>query len=91
MKRCTLCGGRFELALFNKKVSSPDGHQNVCRECNRAQARRYYANNRAKHLAIVMERTKRSRVVAQDYVGEYLSTHPCVDCSEADVRVDGDA
>jgi len=87
MKTCTICKGAFPLTSFNKRKRSPDGLQDVCRECNRASARRYYAANREKHLRVVMERTKVARRVAQDHIGEYLASHPCVDCGELDIRV----
>lgn len=87
MKRCTICKQAYELTEFNRKRSSSDGLQDVCRECNRASARRYYSENREKHLRVVMERTKRARRAAQDFIGGYLAIHPCVDCGEADIRV----
>jgi len=87
MKRCTLCHDLFPLTEFNKKSKSPDGLQDVCRECNRARARRYYAENRDKHLKVVMARVKASRRASQDYIGAHLVEHPCVDCGETDLRV----
>jgi hypothetical protein len=87
MKRCTLCRNDLPLAEFNRKAKSPDGLQNVCRECNRARARRYYADNREKHVRVVMERTKHARRVAQAFIGQYLALHPCIDCGEGDIRV----
>jgi hypothetical protein len=87
MKQCTLCKGLFPLTSFNRKSRAPDGLQNVCRECNRANARRYFAENREKHIRVIMERTRLARQLAQDHIGSYLSSHPCVDCGEQDIRV----
>jgi hypothetical protein len=87
MKRCVTCHQTLELGEFNRKASAPDGLQNVCRECNRASARRYYRDNREKHLAVIARRTREAKARARSYVGEYLLTHPCVDCGEADIRV----
>lgn len=86
MKRCTICKQSFPATFFNKRVRSADGLQDVCRDCNKASARRYYRDNREKHLQVVMARTKEARRVAQEFIGEYLAVHPCVDCGEDDIR-----
>ena len=87
MKVCTICRSQRENAEFNRKSASPDGLQNVCRDCNRAQARDYYARNREAHVRTIMQRKTAQRRAAIDAVAEHLLTHACVDCGEADVRV----
>ena len=82
-----MCRRTLPRSEFNVKSASPDGIQNVCRECNRAQAREYYARNRDAHVRVVMARRAGQRRLAIEAVGAYLLAHPCVDCSEADVRV----
>lgn len=87
MKVCTICRSPRENSEFNRKSASPDGLQNVCRDCNRAQARDYYARNREAHVRIIMQRKTAQRRLAIDAVADHLLTHSCVDCGEADVRV----
>jgi hypothetical protein len=87
MKPCTICKRSLPLAEFNRKAAARDGLQDVCRECNRAQARRYYAENREKHLGVIAARTKAAKRAAKDFIGQYLMMHSCVDCGEEDVRV----
>jgi hypothetical protein len=87
VKRCVICRQTLSLDGFNRKVGAPDGLQNVCRECNRASARRYYRENRAKHLAVIAQRTREAKARARSLVGGHLLSHPCVDCGEADIRV----
>jgi hypothetical protein len=87
MKRCVTCGRTLLLKEFNRKRSAVDGLQNVCRECNRARARRYYRENREKHLRIIVERTAQAKRRAREVAGEYLLTHPCIDCGGDDIRV----
>jgi hypothetical protein len=87
MKACTLCRRSREISDFNRKRASPDGLQNVCRDCNRAQAREYYARNREAHVRTIMQRKAEQRRIALDAVADHLLTHPCADCGEADVRV----
>ena len=87
MKRCVMCRQELSVSSFNRRSASPDGLQNVCRECNRARARRYYQENRDSHVRVVMARRAEARRLALDAVGDYLSAHPCLDCGEADLRV----
>ena len=72
---------------FNRKRSAPDGLQNVCRECNRARARRYYRENREKHIRVNVERVTRARLLALEIAGAHLVANPCIDCGEDDIRV----
>jgi hypothetical protein len=87
MKPCVACGRTLSTAQFNRKRSALDGLQNVCRECNRERARRYYRENREKHLRIIVARTAQAKRRARELAGEYLLAHPCVDCGEDDLRV----
>lgn len=82
-----MCGEVLALDAFNLRRRSPDGKQNVCRECNRARARRYYAENRETHVQVVRARVVAARKAALQVLGAYLVEHPCVDCGEADIRV----
>jgi hypothetical protein len=87
VKRCVTCRRELDPDDFNRKRASPDGRQNVCRDCNRERARRYYAENRDRHLRVIRARTIDARRRALAYVGLHLLSHPCVDCGERDLRV----
>lgn len=87
MKRCVMCRQLVPLTSYNVRRASPDGLQNVCRACNRAQARRYYARSREAHIGVVMARKAKTRQIVLEAVGRYLLSHPCVDCGESDIRV----
>ena len=62
MKRCGTCRKSKPLSDFNRKRKASDGLQEVCRECNRASSRAYYAKNRDRHIKVIVERTARRRV-----------------------------
>lgn len=87
MKNCTLCQELKPLDEFNKKATSLDGKQNVCRDCNRARSRQYYKENHDKHRKVIAERKHIYKGNARAFIFEYLNTHPCVDCGVSDVRV----
>lgn len=87
MKRCGTCGQMKPLTEFNRKSSRADGLQEVCRDCNRASSRAYYAKNRERHVKVIVERTTRRRAEAKAYLATYLRAHPCVDCGVTDIRV----
>lgn len=82
-KRCCTCHQVRPVTDFNLRRTASDGLQARCRDCSR----QWYVANRDAHRAKVR---KRSAAIKREYkrrIGEYLLTHPCVDCGEADVRV----
>jgi hypothetical protein len=82
VKRCCTCHRDQPLTSFNRRAASADGLQPRCRECSSA----WYLANRDSHRANVRERNERVRKEHHQRLGDYLSTHPCVDCGESDVR-----
>lgn len=50
------------------------------RECHK----RYYEANKEKVLNQIKARNKEYRIAGRQFLLEYLTTHPCVDCSESD-------
>jgi len=87
MKLCSTCRRSLPTTDFNLRARSPDGLQSVCRECNAARARRYYAENVAKHRRAVAAQVAKTRAAHLQRIGAYLLEHPCVDCGEGDIRV----
>ncbi len=86
MKKCYTCQQEKALDQFNKNKAKSDGLNTICRVCSSARSKRYYEENRAKHLQAVSERKKRQIIINRHYVFEYLLKHPCVDCNETDPR-----
>jgi protein-arginine kinase activator protein McsA len=86
-KYCSACQQSRPLAEFNVRRASADGLQNICRACNRAKARTYYAEHREAHIRVIMARKAQIRRATLDAVGEFLHLNPCTDCGEQDVRV----
>lgn len=82
-----MCKIQKPCAAFNRKRARTDGLQEACRDCNREASRRYYAENREKHVRTIVERTARRRRELKAFLAEYLFRHPCVDCGTDDIRV----
>lgn len=87
MKPCSACKQQLVLTEFNKRARAADGLQSVCRACNAARARRYYADNIEKHRAAVAAQVAKTRAAHVERIGAYLLQHPCVDCGQSDIRV----
>lgn len=81
MKTCTLCKTEKALDQFNKHSKLPDGKQNVCRECNRARSRKYYADNLEQHRKVTAARSKQQRDALRTFVNAEKSK-PCTDCGQ---------
>jgi hypothetical protein len=79
-KRCSTCKQWKTLDEFNRRMTSADGRQWSCRECNRA----YHRRNKQRHNAQIHARNRRINAENQRRLWEFLLTHPCVDCGETD-------
>lgn len=53
----------------------------------KAAASKHYHNNKLIYKQRALDHNKEARSRNKNYVREYLSTHPCVDCGEKDVIV----
>jgi hypothetical protein len=83
MKRCSTCHEMLALTEFNVRRLSRDGLQSRCRGCSR----RWYEENRERHMKNALRRTNAVRRENKERVAAYFADHPCADCGEDDVRV----
>ena len=81
---CTECGQDLPLTEFNYKDRQRGKLHHFCRRCSRAYFRNYYAQHRAVLVLRSKHKNAAERYRNQERVREYLRTHPCVDCGEAD-------
>jgi hypothetical protein len=77
MKLCTKCKLPGE---FNNNKDKADGLQNICKECSRKRSAKHYQNNKQTYLDNNADR----KLEYSQFVYNYLKTHPCVDCGEAE-------
>ena len=85
MKRCDTCKQEKSESEFNKNRVKKDGLNSICRLCSNARSKRYYAENREHHLAVIRVLRKKYRDQNREWVVRYLNHHPCVKCGEKDI------
>ena len=86
MSECRNCGEEKGEEEFTWRKKGVVRHK-VCKTCQRAYNREYYAQNRDKEIARAVRNKAKQRQRLREFLFEYLSTHPCVDCGEDDIIV----
>jgi|14BtaG_2_1085337.scaffolds.fasta_scaffold30941_4 hypothetical protein len=86
MKKCTKCKKIKSLDSFNKNKSRKDGLSNICRECSNAYCKQYYSENKEHHAKVTLARSKKQIAKNREFILEFLSENPCVDCGMKDPR-----
>lgn len=83
-KYCPKCSTTKPIDQFHKNASRSDGHAGYCSSCVRNYDASVYGPEKLARMRV----SKRSgKLRAKEAVYQYLSTHPCVDCGEADIVV----
>jgi hypothetical protein len=86
VKTCTRCGETKPFDQFPpRRRSEPQKLQEWCRACFSDANKRNYWKDPELVRARVGRNSLRRREESQRRAIEYLSTHPCVDCGEADI------
>lgn len=84
---CARCHVAKELAEFPIKNAARGTYRSYCRPCCSEYGKEHYRKNTAAYMARAKVRAPIDRKRNREFVAEYLSTHPCVDCGEADLVV----
>jgi|SRR5579872_7331304 len=84
MKLCRRCNETKPEASFNFKYRDAGKLQSYCKVCSRIYVKEHYYANKTYYLQKARKRNKVIRKYLQEYVLNYLNTHPCVDCGEKD-------
>lgn len=84
MKKCPKCALEKDLKDFRSNSKRKDGLQAYCKLCDKKFQAEWYLKNKQKHIKKSFLRRKDLQKISQDYVLDYLKTHPCVDCGEKD-------
>lgn len=87
MKRCAVCKEIKAEEEFNWRWKAQGRRWGTCKKCQQQQKNHYYATHREEYNSRKRIRTRIIRNSARQYVLDYLSAHPCVECGESDPMV----
>ncbi len=87
MKNCSHCGLYLPEEAFNWRYRLLGIRHKTCRACQNEYQKSWYQKNKDVHLTKVQTRKANVRQEARQFVLDYLSTHPCVECGESDPLV----
>jgi hypothetical protein len=87
MPICNHCGEFKDEDQFYWRWKKLGIRQPTCKECKAKFDKRYYKGRTEEHKKTVKVQRAARREEARDYILNYLSSHPCVDCGETDIRV----
>jgi hypothetical protein len=87
LKFCNLCQNEKEISEFAWKLKLKKTRQSYCKSCQKIRSQEHYRNNKQKYIEQARKRNQKVLESIQNYVWDYLSEHPCVDCGEKDVVV----
>ena len=83
--KCNSCGEFKDEEEYNWRYKSRGIRHPTCRECQKAFRKNWYEGSaKERHKENVHARKRQVRELAREYVFQYLSTHPCANCGEAD-------
>ena len=87
-KICPGCGEQREIERDFKWKNKQNGtRQRWCKFCQARANKLHYQNNKQIYLDRAIARNARVNTENKQRLYAYLSSHPCVDCGEADIRV----
>jgi hypothetical protein len=87
-KICPGCGEeRDSERVFAWKNKKNGTRQRWCKFCQAAANKTHYQNNKQVYLERALTRNARVNTENKRRLYAYLSSHPCVDCGESDIRV----
>jgi hypothetical protein len=83
-KRCSLCDTVKSIDEFSWKSFPRGVKQSYCKICQNKRSQAHYYKYRLTYIEKARKRNKKVLEQIQNYVWNYLSSHPCIDCGEQD-------
>lgn len=87
MKKCKKCFTEKTLEDFQKCSRNKDGRTSMCKSCKRLYDNEHYKKNIEQRRPYITKNISKRREAVQDFVKNYLITHPCVDCGNSNLVV----
>lgn len=86
MKTCYKCRITKNLLEFSPSKSTKDGYNYYCKVCRNIDQRKRYKTNPYKKEDSAKNHMN-LKIRNREFVWEYLSTHPCIDCGDTRIPV----
>jgi hypothetical protein len=86
-KYCPGCDRDLELDRFSWKNQAKQIRQTWCKSCLKEANRIHYLNNTQTYKDRAIHRNRHIITENKRQLFGFLSTHPCVDCGNTDIRV----
>ncbi len=86
-RQCAKCKKTKPISQFSFKIKNLGLRHYQCKKCTRGVIRRHYYNHKNYYLNKTKKRNAEYRLEMNQFITEYLSHHPCIDCKETDLRV----
>ncbi len=87
MKNCNYCGLYLPDEAFNWCYKALGIRHKTCRDCQSSRQKQWYEKRKDEHKKNVLVRKVSARQEARQFVLDYLSAHPCIQCGESDPMV----
>jgi hypothetical protein len=84
LKRCGRSGELKPLSDFAWRWNHRRQRHNMCRPCHSAYHREHYLANKQRYIEQARVQKEALRLARTTLLIEFLRSHPCVDCGEAD-------
>lgn len=86
-KICNSCGLTKELSEFNFKNKKKGIRNSTCRLCSKEYGKSHYLENKPYYKNKAQVHSQASVARSREFLLEYLTEHPCIDCGNSDVMV----
>lgn len=87
MSICTRCKKEKPISEFNFKIKALNRRHNQCKDCTRLLIKNHYNKNKEYYLKKTQKRNAKLKLEVFNYVSQFLSKNPCIDCGESDIAV----
>jgi DNA-directed RNA polymerase subunit RPC12/RpoP len=87
MKRCCRCKKEKDNSEFFKRPERKSGLRSECKECSYHYMHKYRNEHRKYFNEFSRRYQKMYAKQNEEFIIEYLSQHPCVDCGNDDINI----
>jgi hypothetical protein len=81
-KKCNKCGETKSVCDFAYRDKKNGILKNNCKTCDKNARKIYYQKNKGNIIEGIYTTKLKNKIRNQQFVWDYLKTHPCIDCGE---------